>query len=546
VQKRNAETSPSHVLIINDDDALQAQLESVVRKSGMIVETASTRAAAHALAKSEALHDISSAIIVDGVDGWPALEYAAMLLQHDRFLSCILILLEHDTGTLLRALRLRVCDALTQPLDEGELSRALIKAITLNKHKRAALVTKMQTRDVTKIHRRLLTGREFSFKDFRPDYRKRMESAFFPAFTAGGDFGRCLRLDDQRLLIIYGDTSGHDIKSGFISAYFLGLNRGMLMLKTEPQKIFEAFNQFLINTWNKGRDDDEVITSIGVCFIILDFEKKEISCSCNGVPSPILCDDNLDVVLLGEKSQPLGWFDEPIAPTRIFKMPENGCIVTFTDGLFDLGDGSLCMLGMADVILGIAPDSSASNSLFERQRDDVFAQRFAWAKDASTHARIIRPICNHAFKITDIGSIDALQDKWEKTLRTVLPGLPKNKRVEILLCCREAVINAVEHGGRCSGESECRFTMACYGPQNLHIRISGRAAGSDGSCACNPFNKPDTHIPFGMKIIHGYADSFVYDEKNNSLLLDFNLTSVAYTRKYQTDGDNNETLMLLP
>jgi len=511
----------------------------------MIVEAALTKDDIRGKVAHVEQGHFSVALIVDGADGKPAIEYAAYLLQHDPHLSCVLILFELDSGLLMRALRLHVADVVTQPLKDGTLLNVMERAIAINRHKHMAYLSFVQARDMTKIHRRLMAGREFSFKDFRPDYRKRLENVFFPAYAAGGDFGGCIRMDDHRMLIISGDVSGHDIKSGFISAYFLGLNRGMLMLKAEPEYIFDAFNKFLIDVWNAGCDEDEIATSISVCFILLDFAKKEVSCSCNGLPSPILCDDSMEVTFLGSNGPPLGWFAEPIAPVRTFPMPDCGCIVTFTDGLLDLGTQSLCPLGMADAILGISPESSASNSIFENQSDDVFVQRFAWERIVASESRVIRPLCSDEFHFSDLGGIDTFQERWNTTIRTVLPGLPKVKRREILLCCREAVINAVEHGCRCLGESKCRLTMACYGRNILRVRVKGEAPGEAGSCKCEPYRKPDAHVPFGMKIIHGYADSFVYDEKNNSILLDFNLTSAAITRRYQTDEDNNETLMLL-
>lgn len=546
MQNRNAETSPSHVLIINDDGILQPQLEAVVRKCGMDFETASTMEAVRMILKSAGTDYFAAAFVVDGFSGKPGIECAAYIFQKEPYISCILIQYELDNTTLLRALRMHVSDVMTQPVKEGSLLHSLERALSLNRQKRRAYRTSVQARDMTKIHRRLMTGSDFSLKDFRSDYRKRLETSFFPAFDAGGDFGRCVRLDDQRLLILSGDTSGHDLKSGFVSAYFLGLNRGMLMMKASPEEIFNSFNNFLINVWNAGCGDDEVQTSIGVCFILLDFENKEISCSCNGVPIPILCTDSMDVTFLGENGPPLGWFDQSIAPTRTFRMPDCGCIVTYTDGLLDLGDGSLCTLGMSDAILGIAPESSVSNSIFENQHDDVFVQRFAWERITSDESHVIRPICNMNIGGGDLENIDVFQLKWEKTLRAILPGLPRVKRREILLCCREALINALEHGCKCSGETRCSFTMACYGRNSLRVRIKGDAVGADPLCKCATYTKPDAHIPFGLKIIHGYADSFVYDEKNNSILLDFNLTSAACTRNYMTDEDNNETLMLLP
>ena len=537
----NAESPSSHVLVVCNDDTLLGRLEFVVRRCGLIPERAATREEVHRILDAADIERFACVLVVDGTDGKPAIEYAAYLLQRDPHLCSILILYETDKHILLRALRLRVRDVLTQPVDEAELQASLEKAAAMSLHRRLAMVSKLQAREVTKIHRRLMTGHQFLLKSFRPDYRKKVESAFFPACEAGGDFGVCAKLDDDRILLIFGDISGHDYKSSFISAYFLGVNRGMLLLGAKPREVFESFNKFLVENWNAACPADDIPTSIALGYAILDFKQKEISYCCNGVPPPVLCDDMLNVSFLGGSNPPLGWFAGAVASVETVPMPECGCIVMATDGLEGLSDGSLCTLGMADAILSLSPDSSAKNAIFERQSDDIFIQRFAWEKVGDERG-LLRPICHQQMASTDTASIDAFQHMWDKTLRAIVPGLSGKRRREILLSCREALVNAMEHGCACEG-SRCRLTMARLGRETLRIRIQGDAVGA--SCDCEPYRKPDAHIPFGLKIIHGYADSFVYDEKNNSIILDFRVTT-ADTAGEDPDEFSNETIMLLP
>jgi DNA-binding NarL/FixJ family response regulator len=541
MRNRNVENPASHVLVICDDDLLLGRLESVVRHCGLIPEKVSTREEVRQTLGAADIDRLACILVADGTDGKPAIEYAALISQRDPHLCCILILYETDKHTLLRALRLRVRDVITQPVDETELQSSLEKAVAMNLHRRMAMVSKVQAREVTKIHRRLMTGHQFSLKNFRPDYRKKVESAFFPACEAGGDFGVCARLDDDRILLVFGDISGHDYKSSFISAYFFGVNRGMLLLGAKPREVFERFNKFLVENWNAACPADDIPTSIAVGYAILDFSRKEISYCCNALPPFILCDDMLNVSFLGRSNPPLGWFAGSVAPVETVPMPECGCIVMATDGLDSLSDGSLCTLGVADAILSLPPDSSAKNAIFERQSDDIFIQRFAWEKAGEGHG-LLRPIYHQQVASTDTACIDVLQNVWDKTLRAIIPGLSGKRRREILLSCREALVNAMEHGCACEG-SRCSLTMARLGRDTLRIRIRGDAVGA--ACDCEPYRKPDAHIPFGLKIIHGYADSFVYDEKNNSIILDFRVTA-ADAAGNDTDEFSNETIMLLP
>jgi anti-sigma regulatory factor (Ser/Thr protein kinase) len=57
--------------------------------------------------------------------------------------------------------------------------------------------------------------------------------------------------------------------------------------------------------------------------------------------------------------------------------------------------------------------------------------------------------------------IDPLQDSWGRSLRFSLPELSDDRLTEILLCLREAMMNAMLHGCMGSAEKSC----------TLHVRI---------------------------------------------------------------------------
>lgn len=458
------------------------------------------------------------ALIAEKINGKPGLECIAWLLQHDPHISCILLTQSHSTSLLLQAMRTGVCDVLVTPLDPQTTSHCLERALNLARNRRGLINVSLQARDARELHKRVVTDINVSSKIVAP-VDLRLETAFFPAMEAGGDFIRNFPLDDNRILTISGDVSGHNLSAGFLSAYFLGMCRGMLASHRSPEAIFQEFHDILVEEWNGNNDRYDIPISVSASFLLLDFSSKTISCCCNGAPQPILCDEYLNTSILGECNPPLGWFAGRIAKTVSVAMPESGSIVCYSDGLLDLDDGHhICPLAKADAVLGIPAEESATSGFLRGQRDDVFVHRISWAPNHSKRMRFIRPICNGICHVEKAESIDECQKRWDKALQLSFPGLAKARRMEILLCCREAALNAVEHG---SPVKTCQFTIACHGKDRLCVRVHA----SDWTGFIQNVQKDNRHTPFGMKIIKGYADSIVYDATNNIILLEFLLTA---------------------
>ena len=512
------------ILIVAETLQERYLIESVVLAKGMIPVFASTMPVVRNLVRGAAECSFQCTLVAENVVGKSGLECAAWLFQHDPNTSCILLADVLEPAMLVKAIRLGICDVLSRPFKEEELSVAIDRALYLSRSKRASFHVTMQARHATQIHRRMVTSRDYLPKnsEFMPNFDKRLETVFFPALEAGGDLGNTYTLDDHRFLIIAGDVSGHDVSAGFVSTYFMGLFRGMLKKGAQPEEILLTVQDYLLKRWNEARESRDIITSIGVCCLLMDFEKMLIHCSCNGFPLPILCSDSLEITKLGKASPPLGWFDKPLAPTLVYALPKSGCIVLFTDGLMDLGStNNPCMLALADEVLGLTPEEAAFASIMDMQRDDIFVQRFAWA-DKSCHEALMRPLYSGTCEYDKNDDIDECEARWESVLRRSLPGLSQSRRIEILLCCREASLNAMEHG--CCGRARRSCTLTMVFINHGILRVDVRVNDSEIQERTR-INKPEGHIPFGMKIIRGYADSLSYDERKNVLVMDFILNS---------------------
>jgi DNA-binding NarL/FixJ family response regulator len=520
-----ASSDVRNVLLAGDAAAQNDMLGQILRQMGLEVLRAPSMQSVRQIVREKNDEGIDCAIISEDLEGKSGLECAAWLFQHDPNLSCIIVADSPYNDLFIKSLKLGISDVIFSQTGKEEIRRALERALYLTNYRRGSYLLTKRIQSASRTYRRLISDRrQPELKGFMPDYDKRIEIRLFSALEAGGDMGNAFALDDHRFLMLGGDVSGHDIGSGFVSAFVMGIGRGMSFKGAQSDEISQHINDFLVREWNTICPTGEIISSIGTCTVILDFEKMLLFCACNGFPRPILCDERLEIAFPGSSNPPLGWFDKPLSPAMILPLPQTGCITMYSDGLEELGKGGKkCMLAMADTMLGISPDDAPGAAILETQRDDIMVQRFSWSKGNNGNRCLIRPICHCICRgndVDDADNIDNCQARWEKMLEISLPGLAHDRVEEILLSTREAVLNALEHGCKACSNQSCEITFACIGRYILRIRVQSQTSDKI-QCA----QKEPGHIPFGLKIIKGYSDSYSYDMKSNSLLLDFLLNS---------------------
>jgi len=492
-------------------------VQSVLSDKGLLPCFASSMQSVRDTMRNSPSGRFDCAIVNGEICGKPGIECAAWLLQQDSGIACILVtdVLEHIT--LLRALRLGLCDVLSRPLVATTLDFAVERALYLSRSRRGSSFLVLQARDATRICRRFMNGEKDLPDGFPRGWSRKLEQAFFPAVEAGGDFANVHALDDHRLLFIAGDVSGHDVVAGFISSFFIGLTSGMLACEAAPEKIFTHIQRFLVDVWNARAEADDIPTSLAAAFVIFDFRERRIHACCNGFPSPVIFTDSLAVIKPSGSSPPLGWFDGLIAPVESLPMPESGSMVLFSDGLTEFSGGERpCLVSAADTVLGMAASGCFTEDFSDVVRDDIFVLRFSWSAGGG---EFIRPLCSNICEASSEFDIDACQQRWDRTFQTTLPHLSRTRRMEILLACREAALNVIEHSlpGRRIGA--CRVTMAILG--RTHLKVVFRSAAP--TAPSPPQAKELGHIPFGMKIINAFSDEVDVDESDHSIHLTFRL-----------------------
>ena len=511
---------PRGVLVVGIPESERDLVQTVLSNKGLLPCFASSMSSARETMRHSPSGRFDCAILNGEISGKPGIECASWLLQQDSGIACLLLVEVLDSSTLLRSLRLGVCDVLARPLVAMTLDFAVERALYLSRSRRGSSFLALQARDATRINRRLMNGAKDFPPGFLPDWSLRLEQAFFPAVEAGGDFSNVHALDDHRLLFIAGDVSGHDVVAGFISSFFIGMTAGMLACEASPEKIFAHIQHFLVDVWNARAEPDDIPTSLSAAFVIFDFAQRRIHVSSNGFPSPIFFTDRLEVQKPAGSSPPLGWFRGALAPVVTLPLSGSGSMVLHSDGLVEMGGQEMpCLIANADAVLGMAESGGMAGELGEPVRDDIFALRFSW--DHGITEDFLRPLCSSVCEVAgpDDTDIDGCQQRWNRMLQAALPRLSSSRRQEILLACREAALNVIEHvrTGRNSGA--CRATMALVGRKRLRVVFRTSAP----TVPPGPTDKGAGHIPFGMKIINAYSDRVEVDATDHSIHLEFRL-----------------------
>jgi anti-sigma regulatory factor (Ser/Thr protein kinase) len=254
--------------------------------------------------------------------------------------------------------------------------------------------------------------------------------------------------------------------------------------------------------------------------MLVDFEARTMMCSTCGFPAPLLFDSRLNEETLGRPAPPLGWFDEAVAPPVAYPLPESGTILLYSDGLDDVAEqSSMCIPGLADFLISSEDGEIVDSNLLGRQRDDVMAMRFSWHQGTAESS--VRVLGSFAYQGNQSEDIDKLQAVWGRLLSRKLPGLSRARKLEMLLACREAVLNAMEHG--CCGRADrtCTIKFALAGADRVRVRVT------DSGCHIPQERQSRLagHIPLGTTIIEGISDRVHYDRKNHALVMDFLLNT---------------------
>lgn len=520
-------TDRAHRVLAVDDEALaRTLLQRHLTKDGHDVVAVGSVAQAQVEMKKRGVESFHCVVTDYQMPEQDGLELLAWIKEQDPSLSVIMVTAQGERSMVTQTLRGGALDFLDKPVAPDDLRRAVGRGIQTTRNQRHLKETATEVAELGDLQELLVGLHSARFlEDIHLHYH--------PKHQAGGDFACYKKLPDGRKLIVVADVSGHDLKAAYVSAYFQGLFHGMIESGRSVADIFEYFNHWLIAEAareNSSSPRQVSSTSLSVCGVVIDERANSMTVINHGSPIPLLVQPIGESVFLGEAGGwPLGWFPEAAVHRQVWPL-ETGRLYFWTDGLEDIAAG-----------WGVSPIAVATRmELLEREKrpndwikqapDDVMLLVVDVEPATSLKETRFEPLICERYRGNQLDEIDALQLRWQRSLEFAVPSLDRTQLYDLLLCGREAVINALLHGCQKNAGLECSVQIH-YEPVAgiMRLRICDPGPGHDfnheahGEWAAREMI--DQHR--GLTLMHRMASRIATKRNGADLTMDFHCASQA-------------------
>jgi len=512
------------VLVVDDDTVCRAMLARGLSKLGYETASAGSAQQAREMLQSRDGRQTDCVISDYRMPDENGVELLRWLKSFDSSISTIMLTSEGDKQSIAQMLREGAVDYLDKPIEFDDLRQSVENAIARTRKRREMRDTVSAVDQVSQTMSQLIGIDQLAALDeFRICYR--------PMHQAGGDFVNAFTLRDGRRLILVSDVSGHDLNAAYISSYFQGMVRGMIEKEAEIGEILAFFNRFLVEEWNgddNGAEGRESV-SLAVCAAVIDPREQSVSISNFGCPAPLYVDALGKVHTTSDCGSPLGWFPEPGGVEQRFSYADGGYLFFRSDGLDDLA----LDLGASENAVAyrlLHSDAAGRDELLKLARDDILVVCFDLERRAGAPDGL-QPILVADYPGDQAGSIDAFQRHWDQSIRLALPWAEESRLYDALLCIRETVLNAMQHG--CSGRADrtCRLGILYSPPTGrIHVHVIDPGEGFEASDRDTPFSEDgDEDLHCGCILIRNMPDHYETARNGAVVRLEFDIFQAAST-----------------
>ncbi|MDX2186337.1 MAG: fused response regulator/phosphatase [Opitutaceae bacterium] len=505
------------VLAVDDDDFARLTVVRHLEKRGYEVTPVESVAAAVEILVDKHSPDFDCVVTDYLMPGATGAELIVWMREHKPTLAAIMVTAIGEKDIVAETLRSGAVNFLDKPVRAAELVAAVEAAAELTRRRRELAKTEQEAQEVARIQNRMLRWQA-------PGGPMAYKLAHYPMRGAGGDFLAVFPITDERTLVVMADVSGHDLRAAFISAYFQGIVRGMIEGRTLVKDVLGYFNRVLINEWSAGENFSENSASLAVCAVEIDRGSSRMRVYNHGFPASYVLDAAGSLVLVCPGGgSPLGWFEDAEPETAEYETDIQSSLVMWTDGLEDHASR-----------LGVSPWALAS-MLLERPQ----GERPDYLADAPDDIMVLRmPLTteglpemdekiwlNEVYRGDEYKDIDQIQSLWLNTLRLTLAKWPSDRRDQVALCLREAVLNALEHG--CNGSADRSMTLQLLyhpGLDRLKVQIDDPGEGHEFDWAGFHSDAAGDTLETehrGLVFIHGLANAVETKRRGATLNLFF-------------------------
>lgn len=506
-------------MVVDDDLYGLAFFRTSLRMLGYRVTSSETAEEAMDLLQNESFASFDAILTDFRMPKVTGLDLLKWIQKHDPTLSTVIVTAEGEKNLVRDSLRGGAVDFLEKPVAYPLLEEAMGKAVRQTRRQRQLRANEQGLREASRLGQIFVAVQA-------PELESRIKLFMEPLQEVGGDFLNLLKLEEKRFLVVAGDVSGHNIRAAFVSAYFQGMVRALKEVhQLDPRQVLSLCNDVLCQEWNPSgeRSLSQPGVSLAVTIALLDFAEDSVNLISCGNPPVLIQMKGGRLQFTRNQNPPLGWIAGHDFVGEHYRLSQIVRLYFCSDGITDLADEievDVCCL--LSILLGKQDRRRQSN--WPPATDDLFAMSLSLsemeADDASFHPIISEQYGGHEFAM-----IDRFQEIWRRSLLFALGEAVEERLYELLLCCREGVLNALVHGCDRSAEKTASLSVSHDAARNrLRVRIDdpGRGHHFDLQKRLEALGSFDgRHL--GLTLIHDLSDRFQTGNAGSSIVFDFDL-----------------------
>ncbi|NBD37645.1 MAG: SpoIIE family protein phosphatase [Verrucomicrobia bacterium] len=434
------------------------------------------------------------------------------LRARDENVATVVITGQGEKSVIQQAMGAGAFEYLEKPVTHQVLSKVLEKACEQTRRQRKYAEDRRELEELETLDKSLNLSLPASLRD-------RLRVLYRPLHETGGDFIMSMERDGGRVLLIVGDVSGHDIRSGYVSTYFQGMFRGCIESGASVEDALQLVNASLRRDSGPAA---EGAVRVSLSVVVTEFQQSPASVrqwNYGFTPSQLLFPDgSVRECFYGQP--PLGWVDPIRTEPEILKVEQALSLVLYTDGLVEfagnLDVNSFCLFHRAMV------KGNGFTGLPSAPSDDILICQLMVTTSPQQSA-VFRPILSEHYAGTEVDHIDHLQSTWRRSINFSLNNLLGDRLYDLLICIREGMLNAFIHGCERSQDKFAHLQISVNGSESLiRVRIDDPGRGHDfdlGKRLEELSGEKGKHL--GLGIIHHLSDDFQIENEGTTLMFDF-------------------------
>lgn len=509
---RKAASSRGCVLIVEDDPEGLCYFETSLRTAGFNTLGAKGAGEAESLCRQHGFPRIDAVLTDFRMPEKTGLELLQWIQENDSSLATVVVTAQGEKELVKRTLDLGGAGFLEKPILHKPLVEAMERAVVRTRRQRQIISSARELDDASMVDHQL---NNYIPKGLRERFRLR----YLPLHKMGGDFLNVWQLEDsERVMVLIGDVSGHDLRAAYVAAYFQGIFRGHAESGRALEASLTSFNNQLI------READVVPSTLAMSWFEIDHRRQILTVYSCGFPPFVLSDEHGFVRRGALGTHPLGWFENlPLAKQEV-PLEKAVFLLMFTDGVVDYAD----QLGIDPLSLayrlahGGLPAGSSSPP-----PDDILSLTYQIQPNIPVK-EVFEPIIDEQYSGAEYVHVDNLQSVWRRSLQYALEEeLIGDRLYDLLICIREGMLNALIHG--CAGSSEkfCHLLIS-YNREAQCIRVRIDDPGKGHNFRISERLRDLDNLPegrqLGLGIVQHLSDEFNIENKGTSLVFDFYIT----------------------